>query len=210
MISLLNLPKPSDDLMSRIMQHIDTLQINNDAKKYYNRTQKNNINCVDGQTFTLSGPIYLEIVKEFYPYIKNKFYASISIFKNTDINNLAYLPPHIDATRTLGLNYIISEGGNNTLTSMYKMSSPKLTKKVDIQMIPYNDLELSFSVKTIKGNWYATDIQNYHSVDNIETQRLILSIYFDNINYSYFKKNYANFIVNEWLLDLGSNQGPID
>ena len=210
MIALLNLPKPSDELLSVVTSYIDTLQINNDAKKYYDDTQSGKINCIDGQIFSCPSSIYIQMFREFYPYIKEKFNTSIGIFKNTDTNNLSYLPPHIDAIRTLGLNYIISEGGVNTLTTMYKMDSPKSTKARDIQMIPYEELDLSFSVKTIKDNWYATDIQNYHSVDNIETQRTILSISFNHINYSYFKKKYSNLIVNEWLPCLGSNQGHFD
>ena len=210
MIALLNLPKPSDELITLVLQYIETLQINNDAKKYYDNTLSGKINCVEGQFFSCPSSINIQMFREFYPYIKEKFNVSIGILKNTDTNNLSYLPPHIDATRTLGLNYIINEGGVNTLTTMYKMSSPKSTKARDIQMIPYEELDLSFSVKTIKDNWYATDIQNYHSVDNIETQRTILSISFNHINYSYFKKKYNNLIVNEWLPCLGSNQGHFD
>ena len=210
MIALLNLPKPSDDLLTTIIQHIDTLQINNDAKKYYDHTQNGNINCSEGQIFLLPRSIYISVLKEFYPYIKNRFDASIGIFKNTNTTKLSYLPPHIDSTRTLTLNYIINEGGENTLTTMYKMCSPKLTKAHDIQMIPYKNLEVEFSVKTVKGNWYVTDVQNYHSVDNIETQRIILSISFSYINYSYFKTKYSNLIVNEWLPYVGSNHGHFD
>lgn len=206
MIALLNLPKPSDKIMLLLLQHIETLQINNnDATKYYNNTQKGKINCAQGQRFSCPSSIYIPIFCEFYPYIKEKFISNILIFKNTDPNRLSYFPPHIDATSTLSLNYIISEGGVNTLTTMYNMDSPKSTKARDIQMTSYEDLDLSFSVKTLKNNWYATDIQNYHSVDNIETQRTILTMTFDHINYSYFKKKCSNIIVNEWLRPMDSN-----
>ena len=67
MIALLNLPKPSDDLLTTIIQHIDTLQINNDAKKYYDHTQNGNINCSEGQIFLLPKSIYISVLKEFYP-----------------------------------------------------------------------------------------------------------------------------------------------
>jgi hypothetical protein len=210
MISLLNLPKPSDNLMSMIVSHLDTLKFSNNAKTYYDLTQQGKVNCCEGQIFQCSPLITMQMYKEFYPHIKMKFLTTIGIFKNTDLTKLAYLPPHIDATRKLVLNYVIDEGGKNTLTSMYKMNCSKSTLPRDIQMISYENLDLSFSVKTLKDNWYATDVQNYHSVDNIETQRVILTISFSDINYSYFKNKYNNFIVNEWLLDLGSNQGPID
>ena len=209
MIALLNLPKPSDELITSVLQYIETLQINNDAKKLFEYFQSTKINCSEGQIFKCPPLIYMKILKEFHPYINDRFDASIGIFKNTDINNLSYLPPHIDGYRKLALNYIISEGGHNTLTTMYKMNSTKNTTS-QTQVESYTNLEIDFSVKTIKDNWYATDIQNYHSVDNIETQRTILSISFNHINYSYFKKKYNNLIVNEWLPCLGSNQGHFD
>jgi len=210
MISLLNLPKPSDNLMSMIVSHLDTLQFSNGSKKYYDLTQDGKVNCSEGQIFECPSTITKQMYREFYPHIRMKFLPTVGIFKNTDPTKLAYLPPHIDATRKLVLNYVISEGGKNTLTSMYKMNCSKPTLPRDIQMISYENLDLSFSVKTLKNNWYATDVQNYHSVDNIETQRIILTISFNDINYSYFKENYKYLFLKEWLLDLGSNQGPID
>jgi hypothetical protein len=165
MIALLNLPKPSDELITSVLQYIETLQINNDAKKLFEYFQSTKINCSEGQIFKCPPLIYMKILKEFHPYINDRFDASIGIFKNTDINNLSYLPPHIDGYRKLALNYIISEGGHNTLTTMYKMNSTKNTTS-QTQVESYTNLEIDFSVKTIKDNWYATDIQNFLSSHN--------------------------------------------
>ena len=77
---------------------------------------------------------------------------------------------------------------------MYKTTIPKVTKST-IQMETYENLEIDFAVKTNANTWYVMDIQNYHSVDNIENQRVILSISFNNINYDYFKNKYEHLFL---------------
>ena len=174
-----------------INRNINTLEINNNSKKYFDNSQNNKMNCAEGQKFQCDYFVNLQIKKEFQPFIQETFYTSIGIFKNIGDDNLSCLPPHIDSVRTLNLNYIISEGGENVLTTMYKTDIPKVTKNM-LQMESYQNLEIDFSVKTIANNWYAMDIQNYHSVDNIENERVILSISFSHINYDYFKNKYEH------------------
>ena len=209
MLSLLNLPKPSDELLAMISHSIATLEINNNSKKYFDISQNNSLNCSAGQTFMCNTITYIQLRKEFVPYLQDHFSASIGIFKNIGSSELSFLPPHIDSVRCLNLNYIICEGGKNVLTTLYKTTTPKVTKNV-IQMGTYETLEIDFKVKTVANNWYAMDIQSYHSVDNIENQRVILSISFNNINYDYFKNKYEHLFVKDWLPYVGSNHGHFD
>jgi hypothetical protein len=204
MISLLNLPKPSNAVLDMVTHNINTLQINNSSKKYFDGSQHNKMNCIAGQTFVCDIPIYLQLFKEFKFYITDRFQASIGIFKNVDTSKLSYLPPHIDNVRTLSLNYVISEGGKNVLTTMYKTTAQNVTKSA-IQMELYDNLEIDVAVKTVANNWYAIDIQNYHSVDHIENQRVILTLSFNHINYDYFTSKYEHLLVKDWLPRMGSN-----
>ena len=109
MISLLNLPNPSNTLLNMVNHSINSLQINNNSKQYFDSTQNNTVNSSAGQTFMCDAMTQFQLMKEYKPYVHDTFRTSIGIFKNIDTSRLSHLPPHIDRKITLSLNYIISE-----------------------------------------------------------------------------------------------------
>ncbi len=193
----INLPKPSSNAMAYINYFTQkNLQKKlNNSKDWFNSTQKEKINCASGYLVPdkiITSLSYEEYIK-FFP--DEKFDMSIGILQNISINEpLAFIPPHIDKGRTLGAMFVVDTGGINTTTTFYKSPSDGYTPQQTL-MVDYNELESTYSIKTLKDQWYLIDVQQFHSVENIETHRILYSINFYGITYSQFKEKYKNYII---------------
>ncbi len=193
----INLPKPSNRTMAYInyftQQNLQK-KLNN-SKEWFNTTQKQKINCASG--YLVPDKIITSLSHEeyvnFFP--DENFDISIGILQNVSINEpLAFVPPHIDRGRTLGLMFIVETGGIDTTTTFYRTTHDEYTPQQTV-MVDYNDLESVYSIKTLKDQWYLIDVQQFHSVENIETHRILYSINFYGITYSKFKEKYKNYLI---------------
>lgn len=193
----INLPKPSNRTMAYInyftQQNLQK-KLNN-SKEWFNTTQRQKINCASG--YLVPDKIITSLSHEeyvnFFP--DENFDISIGILQNVSINDpVAFVPPHIDRGRTLGLMFIVETGGINTTTTFYKTPHTEYTPQQTV-MVDYNDLESVYSIKTLKDQWYLIDVQQFHSVENIETHRILCSINFYGITYSKFKEKYKNYLI---------------
>lgn len=84
----------------------------------------------------------------------------------------AVFPPHTDNAREISINYIIDPGGSKVTTSIYKEkndSPGRDTRK-------FNEVTLDNRYLIPTNTWVAFNSKNFHSVENIDTERTILSI----------------------------------
>lgn len=101
-------------------------------------------------------------------------------------------PPHHDHERTMGINYYIESGGDNVKTVMYNETK----YNNDIPNLPrYDQVTVMQEYRTEPNTWYAIEGSRFHSVENIESDRLILSLSFEDLLYSDFFTKYKHLLV---------------
>lgn len=95
---------------------------------------------------------------------------------------------HSDIKRIRALNYIIETGGPNTLLNWYKEKNQPIRRgkvsggsQSDTGYVSYDDLELLESVHLEKHTWSLIATNVLHEVDFIESERISLSISFEDI-----------------------------
>lgn len=85
------------------------------------------------------------------------------------------LPPHIDPGRTYGFNYVIEPGGANVITKSYE---PREKNIKDLGLgvpISYNDIICVQEELCSKNKWYSLRVDQVHSVEGLESMRIILN-----------------------------------
>jgi len=69
------------------------------------------------------------------------------------------IPKHVDVDRAIVYNYIIQSGGNNVQTVWWK-----------------NDKEF-YRIIVPEKRWYKSDVSIAHSIENIENERVIITVF---------------------------------
>lgn len=174
MIYKLDLPKPSEKLINSVMQYTKQSKVNLDTLKWHQSIQNSNVNCAYGDFFTKPDVTAL-CRKEFQPYFTKLIFPTIGVITNTDKNRHASYPPHTDRARSIGINYYIDMGGENVQTVFYNKCDPP-EEKTGGNVLPYETLSVDTQFKFLPNTWYAINTKQYHSVENIETTRCILSL----------------------------------
>lgn len=177
-IEILNLPPPNAELQKLSIDLVDNWE--------YNRSISNNIQTlVFGEVdinVSLGGQVstaeITRMVKEQYQqYFDVDIGASLSFFKN-EKTQPSCLPPHIHPIRTLALNFYIVTGGNNVETTLFRFKYENPISKF-LNYYRYDEVDLLGHVICNNPSWYAFDSSQPHSVENIETTRVLLAITFD-------------------------------
>lgn len=184
MIYKLDLPKPSEQLIEMIQYHAQQSTINKDTVHWHQQIQNDeNINCAYGDFFAKPDVTALAI-KEFQPYFNKELGPLIAVITNPDKSRPASYPPHTDRVRTIAINYYIDLGGDNVETVLYSnYVSPD--EKFGGKVLPYREAIVDKKYKFSTGEWYAMNSRQYHSVENIETTRCILTLSILATDFSY-------------------------
>lgn len=174
MLYKIELPKPSDTLIAHVRRIVSERPTNTKSKEWHQTMQPANVNCAAGDFFT--HPLINAIAKsEFQSYFNCEIYPTLGIIKNTETNLLASYPPHTDRVRAVGINFYIDLGGSNVETVFYdKHDDPN--DKIGGNVCSYNDVKEISKYSFNAFEWYLLDTRQYHSVENIETNRIILSL----------------------------------
>ena len=130
-------------------------------------------------------------VKEYASFFPGEiFRPTVLIFRNSNIDNTnAYMVPHSDIVRTFAINFYIELGGSNVKTIFYTKQDNYL--KWQGKSYSYDGLIVENEYITVGNQWYALDARKVHSVENIETNRIVLGLSFYESN-----QRYENFIIN--------------
>ena len=94
------------------------------------------------------------------------------------------------------MNYYFELGGDNVRTVFYKQKQsdvypddPTVGSTADYEML---DVHGEYATHT--NEWYALNVGHYHSVENIETTRIILSIGMPMLSFDQFKMKYDHLL----------------
>jgi hypothetical protein len=111
---------------------------------------------------------------------------------NTNTTTPAFYPPHVDQKRITSLNFYIEPGGDNVTTSFYKEEG-----NFDLlgSSKNYDEVTVDYSLPMNDKAWYLLDVNRYHSVENILTNRFIFCLSFADLTVEQFKIKYKKYFV---------------
>ena len=92
------------------------------------------------------------------------------------------------------INYVVQSGGDDVITKFYKQIR-KGSVFFDSENMKYGDADVHSEVKIPEHKWHCFNPHIYHSVENVENNRILLSVFLDdNPLYSDFKYKYQQLI----------------
>lgn len=191
MLTKIILPSPSKEIIRRIYELSDSAAEELSLKQIHDNIQNYTKNSVS-RKFIEDDPIITNLsIKEFGHFFEEKFIPAAGIVKNINqTKKYACWPPHTDRTRLFALNYYITEGGTNVSTVFYTYQDDYIPGPGTGKIFKYEDLEIVKSYHTQINTWYALSVRQAHSVENIESIRLIFTLSFFDITYQDFLKKY--------------------
>ena len=89
-------------------------------------------------------------------------------------DKLASFPPHYDKVKAASINIVIELGGSNVRTVLYEDARTENFEDPFIKKI--SDCVPIASYKLPKEEWHLFNTQRLHSVENIETRRVTVSL----------------------------------
>lgn len=198
MICELNLPPPSKLLTNLVLAEFQKQKNNpifektrQEREEFQNKNVTNLVHQVFNDYIKTLG------LQEYQKYFTHPINLALVAFVNTK-KITACFPPHTDNYRGLAVNYYLKVGGDNVVTTYYKEkeeSSYNGTHK------KYEDVTIDRQFYERDYNkWLAFDTRIFHSIENIETERITLSINFglkdkeSVFTYNDFVLSYPNLI----------------
>lgn len=189
-----NLPKPSQalidavytDLNNKLENHTFMWDLDNMRESWSVGTVEN----IWGFDITQ------ELGKqEFQHFFDEKIHVCGMMFAPDPRAKISCLPPHTDAGRMLGINYLLEAGGDNVTTTTYKKIIDS-DVPVGNYFARYEDMIIDNSRKLDLHTWYGLDGLQYHSVENIIRNRIFLTITVENTSATQFINRYQHMITN--------------
>lgn len=160
---------------------------------HYNKLQS--VSVVFGRGHTFFPEAIQQQLNDIYGnYITEPLKGLVGNLDNTQNYQYACSAPHCDRHRYVAINYLLQAGGQNVLTRFYKQhrGSDDLTNAANLQI---DKLEFDTEFCVPERKWHAYNAQYYHSVENIETTRLMFSLLLDsNPTVTTFKNKYSNLL----------------
>lgn len=194
MIVPLDLPMPSPKLINLVRETALNRPVNMSSKFWHEQQQSSsNINCAAGDFF--SDTEITELTRLEYQHLFDEvIYPVVGIIINTNPDKIASYPPHVDRARITALNFYVDEGGEEVTTVLYNQYE-SIEDTVGGQVAKYEDLTIDHVYKMTSNQWYALNVRQYHSVENIETSRIILSISLIHCDQVKFCEKYQQYII---------------
>ena len=192
MYKKINLPKPSDKIKKIVLDIADNCAINTNSIIWHKTI--NNVNIVSG-SFIYKENLLLQINEEYQSFFKHKLNSTVGVLENVEPNNLnlGVYPIHSDKVRHVAMNYFFDLGGSNVETVFYDKFDD-LSDTIGGHVLPYGALSPVKNYITETNTWYCFNTKQYHSVENIQTKRIILSVRVDT-TYEAFMNEYKSYII---------------
>ena len=195
MIVALNIPPPSVKIINAVNRIASVAPHELELKAIHDKFQDYSINSVSRKFIENDEELNEVAQAEFSGLFKEKFKPAAGVVKNISTKNrYACWPPHSDRVRIFALNYYIQEGGQNVTTIMYKKFGNYDVGTGTGQIFRYNELEIDKTYHLQVNKWYALSVRQAHSIENIETTRLIFTLSFFDLTCEEFLKKYQHYV----------------
>jgi hypothetical protein len=114
-------------------------------------------------------------------YIEESIFKGISEVNEIQIGHQLWFGgeviwPHTDGIRDCLLMYILDEGGTNVTTSWWKEKEKEINQSPDTHLFKFRNLDRYDSVRIPTGKWCLMNNTVIHSVENIVSDRISLTI----------------------------------
>lgn len=197
-VAFLNLPKPPVALATQLINCCQQIPLFEEHRIWVDNFHRNEIPVAAHEYGTKDTALSAEIqnqVREVY----QKFFPNTTVSAVVGkIKNVLAVPsqspPHCDRARYVAINYLLELGGPDVLTVFYKESrhNPDLSSAANIY---HKDVTVDFKTVIPLHQWHAYDVQHYHSVENIISERYLFSLLLDtNPTFADFRQRYENLI----------------
>lgn len=169
----LELPTPSVQLITAVKTFVTESILDPNNKIWLDQFHDSNNSAL--HLFTLVDAITPLVQTEFGPYFSNtEIMGLVGIMKNSNTAETACQPPHIDRYRALAINYYIELGGDNVQTSFYDIEST--TQEDQARNFQYDQVKKIGHCIFDKNTWYAYNVSQCHSIENLATTRYFLAL----------------------------------
>jgi hypothetical protein len=197
-INFLDIPTLDHTLTKEIVDRANALGPDLESIAWLEHFHDHNIQAVSqiyARDAAIFSPELQNKIQQFYqPYFLTPVIPIFGVFENTYKDYTAECPPHCDRYRKVAVNYIIQTGGSNVLTCFYKNRRTNSNLET-AENSRYENVILDFKIRLPEQIWHTYDVQTYHSVENIETKRIILSLYLENnLNYNDFIESHKQLL----------------
>lgn len=175
----LNLPNPSPELIAAIRELVSTVEVNtHDTYRLGELTKISDNDSNDRNpayhNFKYDKLIDKLINDEFFKFFKpRKIIFHCVVIANMSNSNAACLYPHIDTSRSVVLNFVVDCGGPQVSTVFYDKSHE--IDRGHGQFFSYDEI-LPVDTYILKNKWYALNTSRVHSVENIQSTRILISL----------------------------------
>lgn len=194
MIVKLCLPPPSINLLHEINRVASAAPLEIELKQMHDKIQNFTKNSVS-RKFIEDDEIFNKLaLKEFSPFFEEKIKPAVGIVKNVQPGQYACWPPHADRVRIFALNFYVSEGGNHVTTVMYDKYGDYKVGVGTGEVFKYKELNIDKEYHLETNSWYALSVRQVHSIEHIETTRIIFTLSFFDITCAEFIKKYPQYV----------------
>ncbi len=194
MIYEVNLPSPSTEILLYCAEFSKKSEIDHSSIKRMTDVCGTTHNVVSG--VFVSDETLMSLVRNQYSKFFKNMVPMLGILENTNKNILGCYPPHTDKSRYVTLNYYLELGGIDVKTVFYNKCNYFPTN-VGKNIFSYNEVTPVSEHLFDKDKWYCMDTRQCHSVENILSKRIMLSISFF-IPFTIFIKNNSRLINKIW------------
>jgi hypothetical protein len=194
MIVELDLPLPSEKIIQAIHRISDSAPLELELKAMHDRMQDYTRNSVSRKFVEDDEELNNLAQLEFGHLFEEKFKPAAGIIKNLSSEQVACWPPHADRVRIFALNFYVQEGGKNVSTVMYNTHGDYQVGLGTGSVFKYEELTVVTSYQLEVEKWYALSVRQAHSIENIESTRLIFTLSFFDTTCAEFIKKYPSYV----------------
>lgn len=191
----INLPKPNANLEREILRCAYEAPLDTMFKNHHETFQNSTVNAVSRQ-YEKSDNIVIQLgIEQYQPYFEEEIFPVVGILTNvSETEKYACWPPHSDRERIFCMNYYYEEGGENVTTIFYKQMIDDTSGPGTGKRWQYEECEVLDPIRFEMNKWYGLRVRRAHSIENVETRRIMFSLSFYGISYDQFKIKYNHYL----------------
>lgn len=192
MLTTLRLPQLPSEIKTKARLLSNQLAHNDSSRQWLNDFHGGTVSAVN-HTYDLIPTLDQEIKNLYSEYFNEPIIPMIGVQRNVG-KVLGCTPPHCDRARNLAINYYIDLGGENVTTNFYNYQRTD-SDRTAAENLRYDQVELVESHQLTTDTWYAFNVQQCHSVENIETLRIFIGIIVEsNPDFTKFIEEYKMYV----------------
>lgn len=192
----LDLPPPPAQIQQQLLHYLNQVALDPDCKTWLDQFHQGQINSAQHLFFPAPDP-WQTVIRDLYQQYFPQHTLTVAFGIMTNVATVpACMPPHTDRARGLAINYYLQLGGSEVNTVFYTATAG--TKPCEATNYLYTEVGAVVDRKIFQQDWYAYNVNQAHSVENISGTRLVLILVIDHADAAYelldLIRDYPNLI----------------